>query len=131
MFYIVCKQHIMDQQTNPNFINSDQPVYNPTSDERTMAILSHILTFVSSILAPLIIYLIKKNESKYVAEHAKEALNFQITAILVSIVLTITVIGILFLWLVWIGVFIFVIIATVKASDNKLYRYPLSLRLIK
>jgi uncharacterized Tic20 family protein len=121
----------MDQQTNQNFLNSDQPVYVPTSDERTMAILSHVLTIVAPILAPLIIYLIKKDESKYVAAHAKEALNFQITAILISIALVITVIGIFFLWLVWAAVFVFVIIATVKASENKLYRYPVSLRLIK
>jgi len=96
-----------------------------------MAVLSHILTLVAPVLAPLIIYLIKKNESSYVAEHAKESLNFQITAWLVTIVLIITVIGIFLLWLVWIGVLICVIIATIKASDNKTYRYPLSIRFIK
>lgn len=112
-------------------MNSDQPVYTPSSDERTMAILSHILTLVAPILAPLIIYLIKKDESKYVAAHAKEALNFQITAILITIGLFITVIGILFIWLVWAAVLVFVIIATIKASDNKLYRYPFSFRLVK
>ncbi|MEJ7766211.1 MAG: DUF4870 domain-containing protein [Chitinophagaceae bacterium] len=121
----------MEQQTNQNYISSDEHVYMPSSDERTMAILAHLLTFVSSILSPLIIYLIKKDESKYVAQHAKEALNFQITAILVSILLTITVVGILLLWLVGLGVFICVIVATVKASENKMFRYPLSIRFIK
>ena len=122
----------MDEQTSQQYLNTGQtPANAPTSDEKTMAVLSHILTLVAPVLAPLIIYLMKKNESAYVAEHAKESLNFQITAWLVTIVLIISVIGIFLLWLVWIGVLICVIIATIKASDNKLYRYPLSIRLIK
>ncbi len=43
-----------------------QPDYIPTSDEKTLAVLSHILTLVAPILAPLIIYLVKKNESRFV-----------------------------------------------------------------
>ncbi len=43
------------------------PLIPPTADEKTFAVLSHILTLVSSFIAPLIIYLIKKDESPYVA----------------------------------------------------------------
>ncbi|MFT3949754.1 MAG: DUF4870 domain-containing protein [Agriterribacter sp.] len=82
-------------------------------------------------LAPLIIYLIKKDESAFVAAHAKESLNFQITLVLVVIVLLISVIGWFFLWLPGIIALVLVIIATIKASDGKLYRYPFTLRLIK
>jgi uncharacterized Tic20 family protein len=115
-----------------NFETGQQlPVYTPTSEERTLAILSHILNLVAPVIAPLVIYLIKKEESAYVAAHAKESLNFQITAFIVSIGLAITIIGLALIWIVWIGVFILVIIASIKASDNKLYRYPLTLRLIK
>jgi uncharacterized Tic20 family protein len=105
--------------------------YAPTSDERTFAILSHILTLVAPIIAPLIIYFIKKDESKYVAYHAKESLNFQITVMIAAFVLLITIIGILLLWIVAIGALVLVIIATIKASEGKLYKYPLSIRLIK
>jgi uncharacterized Tic20 family protein len=108
-----------------------QPDYVPTSDEKTMAILSHILTLVAPILAPLIIYLVKKDESAFVKWHAQESLNFQITVILVCIILAISIIGILLLWAVGIFALICVIIATVRASEGKLYKYPLSLRLIK
>ena len=96
-----------------------------------MAILSHILTIVVWLFAPLIIYLIKKDESKFVAEHAKESLNFQITVTLACIVLFITIIGIFLLWIVGIIALILVIVATIKANDGKLYRYPFTLRLIK
>jgi uncharacterized Tic20 family protein len=105
--------------------------YLPTSDEKTLAILSHILTVVAPILAPLIIYLLKKDESRYVAHHARESLNFQITVIIVVIGLLITVIGIILVWLVAIAAFVLVVIATIRASEGVLYRYPFSLRLIK
>ncbi|MBC7687161.1 MAG: DUF4870 domain-containing protein [Aquabacterium sp.] len=110
------------------------PTTTPTADEKTMAILSHILTIFSSFIAPLIIYLIKKDESPYVAEHAKESLNFQITLFIlyiVSLVLVLVVVGLIFLWLLPIAGLILVIIATIKASENKMYRYPINFRLIK
>ena len=108
-----------------------QPDYTPTSDEKTLAILSHILTLVAPILAPLIIYLVKKNESKFVEWHSKESLNFQITVAIIIIILFITIIGILFAWIVGIITLVLVIVATIRASEGKLYRYPFSIRLIK
>ena len=124
----------MDQQTN-SFLGTDEaPISTPTSDEKTMAILSHILCIFFWIFPPLIIYLVKKDESKFVAAHAKESLNFQITvtlAVIISIILMIVLIGILLIWIVGIVSTILVIVATIKASDNKLYRYPFNLRLIK
>jgi uncharacterized Tic20 family protein len=107
------------------------PKYTPTSDERTLAILCHVLGIFFWIFPPLIIYLIKKDESAYVKQHAMEALNFQITISIVSIVLALTIVGILLIWVVWIAALVFMIIASINASDNKIYRYPLTLRLIK
>ena len=118
-----------------NMIGTDYtPVITPTSDEKTLAILAHILTIISSFIAPLIIYLIKKDDSPYVAEHAKESLNFQITMFIlyiISIVLMLLLIGFLLIWLLSIANIILVIIATIKASENKMYRYPINFRLIK
>jgi len=108
-----------------------EPDIPSTGDERTMAILAHILTIIAPLLAPLIIYLVKKDDSRFIAYHARESLNFQITVIIVCIVLFVTIIGILLLWLVGIASLVFVILATIKASEGKLYRYPFSIRLIK
>ncbi|MCW3108762.1 MAG: putative transrane protein [Segetibacter sp.] len=117
---------------NNSYIGEElQPDYIPTSDEKTLAILSHILTFVAPILAPLIIYLLKKDESKYVAYHAKESLNFQIALMIAVLVLLISIIGILLIWIVAIAAFVLVIIATIRASEGVLYKYPFTLRLIK
>jgi uncharacterized Tic20 family protein len=111
--------------------NESQPAVVPTSDEKTMALLSHILTIVAPVLAPLIIYLIKKDESPFIAEHAKESLNFQITMFIVCFLLVITIIGILLVWIIALLALVFVIIATLRASEGKLYKYPFAVRLIK
>ena len=87
-----------------------------------------------NILAPLIIWLIKKEEMSFVEDQAKEVLNFQISMtiyLLISGILCFILIGIPFV----IGLVIFnviiTIIAGIKANDGKSYRYPINLRLIK
>jgi uncharacterized Tic20 family protein len=118
-------------QTN-SFLGSEQtPSYTPTSDERMLAILCHILTPFFWILPPLIIYIMKKDESQFVAEHARESLNFWLTVSLIAIILSLSFFGIVLIWPLGLVVLIFVIIATVKASENKLYQYPFTIRLIK
>ena len=115
-----------------SFLGTDEvPVIPPTSDEKTLALLSHVLTLVFPILAPLIIYLVKKDESSFVTYHAKESLNFQITMFIICFALFITVIGILLIWVVGIIVAVLVIIATIRASEGKLYKYPINFRFIK
>ncbi len=118
-----------------NLLGDDfTPAVTPTSDERTLAILAHILTIVSSFIAPLVIYLLKKDESPFVSEHAKESLNFQITMFIlymISFVLMLVLIGFLLIWLLSIANLVLVIIATIKANENKMYRYPINFRLIK
>ncbi|MBN8665551.1 MAG: DUF4870 domain-containing protein [Chitinophagales bacterium] len=105
--------------------------YTPTQDERNLSLIVHLVTFVSSFIAPLIIYLVKKDESRFIAAHAKESLNFQITVVIIGILMFISLIGILFLWALGLAAAILVVVATIKASDGKPYRYPFSIRFIK
>lgn len=88
-------------------------------------------TFIAPVLAPLIIYLVKKDDSEFVRQHALESLNFQITVVILVIALIISLIGILFVWAVGLIATVLVIVATIKASEGKLYKYPLNIRLIK
>jgi uncharacterized protein len=119
-------------ESNERYLGTEeQPLTIPTNEERNIAVLSHLLCFIAPLLAPLIIYLLKKDESTFVAAHAKESLNFQITMTLIAIVLLLTLIGFFLLWLVGLVSMILVIVATIKANDKKLYRYPFSLRVIK
>lgn len=123
----------MTQQNS--FLGSEEPsLVTPSSDDKTMAILSHILCLIGGFIPPLIIYLIKKDDSPFVTAHAKESLNFQLTlliAYLVSAILTIILIGVVLLFLVGIAGLVLVIIATIKASENKFYKYPFSIKFVK
>jgi len=119
-------------EINQSFLGTEQqPLNSPVSEERTLAILCHVLCIVGWILAPIIIYLVKKDESSFVAAHAKESMNFQITVFIVTMALLISVVGILLIWLVAPIAMILMIVASIKASEGKLYRYPFTLRLIK
>ena len=114
----------------------EYPLFTPTSDDRVLGLLSHLLAIVPGvgILGPLVIYLIKRGQSSFVEENAKESLNFQITMILafiISGILTVVWIGFILLTVLGIAEVVLVIIATIRASENKIYRYPFNLRLIK
>src|SRR5215467_1492634 len=78
----------------PGYGQQDSPQdHSPrgASDDQTWAMLSYILALVASIIAPLVIYLVKMNQSRYVRFHAAQALNMGITAIIESIAIVIVV----------------------------------------
>lgn len=117
---------------------STQPT--PEKDERTWGMLCHISAFAGfiipfgGILAPLIIWLIKKDEMAFVNDQGKEAINFQITVFIAAIVCFILMfigIGIILIFALAIYAIIMIIIAAMKANDGVYYRYPYALRLIK
>ena len=106
----------------------------PTSDEKTWGMLAHGGGIFFSFLPALIIYLTKGNESAFVREEAKEALNFQITLVIayvVSTVLVIVLIGLLMLLAVWVASMVLMIMAAIAANNGTAYRYPVNIRLIK
>jgi uncharacterized Tic20 family protein len=109
-------------------------------EERQWAMFAHIGTFSSmfvplgNIIAPIVIWQLKKNESPFVVEQAKESLNFQITLMIyavISFLLVFIVIGFFLIFALVIFGLIIVIVAGVKANDGEHYRYPMALRLVK
>ncbi|MEU6728331.1 DUF4870 domain-containing protein [Nonomuraea wenchangensis] len=105
----------------------------PGSDDSTMAMLAHLLGLLASWIGPLIIYLIKRDQSPYVRDQAAEALNFQITMFIgyiVAAVLSVVFIGVLLLPVIWVLSLIFHIQAAVATNKGQRYRYPLSIRMI-
>ncbi len=105
----------------------------PTSDDKTVGMLCH-LGGIFWLLPPLIIWLIKKDQSKFVDDQGKESLNFQITMAIahaICLVLTFVVIG-AFLWpVIWLVNLIFCIMGGMAANKGEKYRYPFAIRLIK
>ena len=108
-------------------------------DARLWGMLCHLsalvqLLSVPSILGPLVIWLIKKNEIPFANDQGKEAMNFHITVLIVALILSPTIclgIGIFLVIGVAIAGVVFSIIAAVKANNGVWYRYPFAIRFIK
>jgi uncharacterized Tic20 family protein len=102
-------------------------------DERTWSLLAHIGSIILGFLAPLVVMLVKGNESPTVRTHSVESLNFQITVLIayvVSWILAFLLIGFLLVGLVWIVSLIFSIMGAMAASRGEPYKYPFALRLV-
>jgi uncharacterized Tic20 family protein len=111
----------------------DRPQLPSTPDDRTMALLCHLGGLLpGGFIIALIIWLIKKDQSKYVDDQGKEALNFQITLFLGHLIgiVTICFTAGSILFLVWIYGVVFAIIAAVAVNKGEVYRYPLNIRLL-
>lgn len=82
---------------------ADQPGGVPPSRERVWATFCHLAALTpllgipfGLVAGPLVVWLIKKDESAFVDRHGKAALNFQISMLL--LVLLLAVVGVLYLW---------------------------------
>lgn len=116
----------------------DAPAYAgppATPDDKTMAMLAHLLAIVTGFIGPLIIWLIKKDQSPFVSDQAKEALNFEITLAIGWVVIFILGMLTCFAHLLYVPLLVlnlvFCLMAGLKAKDGIAYRYPFALRLIK
>lgn len=106
----------------------------PTQDEKTLAILTHLSGIFFSIIVPLIVWLTSKETKPWLADQAKEALNFQITVLIgyiISSALMIILVGFITFMIVWALSIILSIIAAVRVSQGVDFRYPMTVRLVK
>jgi len=113
-----------------------------TQEDRLWAMLCHLATFVTvipfgNIVAPLVIWMVKRDTSPLVADQGKEALNFQITvmigyAIAIALAFTVILIPLAILLAIVLPIWhlVLTIIAAIKCYDGQMYRYPLAMRLI-
>jgi uncharacterized protein len=110
-----------------------QPAQLDAAQERTWGAASHWSTILLGFLGPLLIMLLKGNESPFVRRQAAEALNFQITLIVgyvVSFVLMFVLIGFLTFFALWAAGIAFAIVGAVKANSGQDYRYPVAIRMV-
>lgn len=98
-----------------------------TQNDRLMALIAHLLPFLSGFLGPLVVYALKKDQSKFVEFHALQALVFHIAltiSLLISAMLCFIVIGFLLVPVVAIAGSVFSVIAAVKANNGEWYELP-------
>ena len=140
----------------------------PATVERNWAMAAHLSALVAvaglpfgHVVGPLVVYLIKGNESEFVAAHAKASLNYQITISIFGVIAIILAIAgwfwfvfnaavdplprhlyaypILVCWLAFVaaivlillGSVVFIIMGTVAASNGHPYQYPFAVRFLR
>jgi uncharacterized Tic20 family protein len=129
----------------PSFDNSPAPPPIPpyqtfTEEDKSLAMLCHLLGIFTGFIGPLILWLVKKDSSAFVGHHGREALNFQITLMLVmlglgsvTVVMMFVVVGIFLIpvmFVVPILALVAEIIAAVAAQKGEWHRYPCCIRLV-
>ena len=115
----------------------------PTEDDRTLAMLIHLLGIVSGFVGPLVLWLMKREQSRFVDHQGRQALNFHITLAIASIVLFIVSVplsiltcgfGMLVVIPLLLGIALFGLILSVvaglRAREGVWYEYPLAIRLL-
>ncbi|MBN8457468.1 MAG: DUF4870 domain-containing protein [Verrucomicrobia bacterium] len=117
-----------------------QPLTGPSSEDRTLAMLCHLLGLLTGFLGPLVLWLVKKDSSPFVDHHGREALNFQITLMVVMFALGIATFVLMFVFIgfllipviavVGILALIAEIMAAVAGQNGEWYRYPCCIRFV-
>jgi uncharacterized Tic20 family protein len=121
----------------------------PTADEIRWATLAHLASLVNllgipSPLGPLVVWLLKRHESAFVAQEAAESLNFALSVWIYGAIFLIAALVSLFsgAWgnlvlfgLLWLALILsslaFSVVGGVRASEGKPYRYPFNIRLVR
>ena len=104
-----------------------------SANDKNIAVLTHLGGIFFGFIPALIVWLLKKDDSAFVGEQAREALNFQITVLIgymAAWVLAFLLVGFVLLPLIYVGNLVLCIVAAVNVSKGKEYQYPLALRLI-
>jgi len=133
----ISKENKVEQEQNgeePGRLSPEQIAQQASEDARIFAMLCHLFGIFTSFLAPLVIWLLKKNDEPFVDQQGKEALNFQLTILIASslcALLSLICIGILLAFAVAIADFVLGLIATIKSRDGQAYRYPVSIRFVR
>jgi uncharacterized Tic20 family protein len=129
-----------DSDFDDPLMDVDLHGYEPDSKERSMGMLAHLAGYAGlafpfgSVLGPFLVYILKRDESAYVEDQAREALNFQLTialASVVSIVLMFVLIGFALIFVVGIWWLVGTAIGATKANAGEWYRYPATIRFVK
>ncbi len=128
-------------------VNERGRAYDPdaTDDERTYALLMHLSLLAHMVLTiiafgiPLIMWLVKKEESPFLDDHGREAVNFQISLLIWSIIFTVVAIplsvitcgvGVVVAFVPTVVAIVGMIQASIAANRGEFYRYPMTFRFV-
>jgi len=104
-----------------------------SQDARNMAMLCHIFGAMGFI-GPLIIWLIERDKHRFVDEHGREAMNYQISMLIYGPVAWLSgllLIGIVLVPALMIAHVVLIIIGAMKAQRGEPWRYPIAISFLK
>lgn len=130
-----------DEVTRPPIGSGDRHVDpNATASDRTYALFIHLMlpiatfTVLPIVLGPLVMWLVRKDQSPFINDHGKEALNFNLSVLIYILLCVLLIplcgIGVFLMPVVWILAVVFSIIAAISANHGEWYRYPACIRII-
>jgi uncharacterized Tic20 family protein len=136
------KTDLTPMENTPPPVPSHQPPPVPSSPttDNSLAVVMHLLGFAGfvfpfgNIIAPLILWLVKRTESPLLDRVGKEVVNFQISYTIyaaIAGILCFVLIGFLILPVIFILWVVFMVIAAVKTGNGEDYQYPLTIRLLQ
>ena len=121
-----------------------------TQNDRNYSSITHLSGFAGwffpfgNIIAPLVLWSAKKNDSSYIDTHGKAAVNFQLSLILYGFLLVVLFVPIAILTLglgiiaILLGIIpavilkiVLIINASIKANNGEFYTYPFTIEFIK
>lgn len=121
-----------------------------TQNDKNYSTLTHLSGFAGwifpfgNVIAPLILWTAKKNESSYINSHGKAAVNFQLSILFYCFLLALLIIPITILTLgigliaVLLGILpavvlkiVLIISASIKATNGEYYNYPYTIEFVK
>ena len=129
------KEKILNASESTAAYSSRKPMFGLT--ESTYLMLMHLSQFagfllpVAGFVAPIIMWVTNKENNASVDLHGKNIINFMISYAIYAAVLCITIIGIPVAIVLGVLYLLFVILASVKASNGEYWKYPLSIQFIK
>jgi uncharacterized Tic20 family protein len=129
--------------------NLESPQFAVTPEDRQWAMFAHLSSLLAmwlgglGFLGPLIIWLIKKEQSAFIDDQGKEALNFNLTVLIATIALGLLALPVVLLT-VGLGLLVIVplflilgvvaiimpILGAIKANAGEAYRYPYIIRIV-
>jgi uncharacterized Tic20 family protein len=107
--------------------------------------MAHVGTLAGSVvpfgnvLAPLIVWLTQRHKSSFASKHARESLVFQIALMVGAVALVLLVVVSLGALLIFVlpaivglllADLVYMILATVRASEGKIWEYPVTTRFV-
>lgn len=119
---------------NPSQISREERDLRTWGAATHLSALAGLFIPLGNVLAPLVIWLIKRHDAPILDRHGVAALNFQLSMsiyIIVAALLTLVLIGIILLPILVVVDIVYVVIATVRASDGQVYDYPLTIPFIR